>query len=75
MVKTEEDYITPKTMYFAINDNKFEQIDIYTEIFNLLVEYNENLYNYWPENIQVFPNSTRLASLRQSISPECYEIF
>ena len=45
MVKTEEDYITPKTMYFAINDNKFEQIDIYTEIFNLLVEYNENLYN------------------------------
>ena len=75
MVETEENYITPKTMYFAINDNKFEQIDIYTEIFNLLVEYNENLYNYWPQNIQVFPNSTRLASLRQSISPECYEIY
>ena len=81
IVKTEEDYIMAKTMPLNIDsdvDNYLSRIDqseIYTEIFNLLVQYNENLYNYWPKNISVFPKSTRLACFRQSISPEYYEIY
>ena len=55
--------------------SRIDQSEIYAEIFNLLVEYNENLYNYWPKNISVFPKSTRFACFRQSISPEYYEIY
>ena len=80
-IKTEDDYIMPKNMTLNVvcDVDKYlstiVQNDIYTEIFNLLVQYNEKLYNYWPENIQVFPKSTRLARIYQPISPEYYEIY
>ena len=82
-VKMHSNYISPTTMPLEVDDNEpdfeylstFTQSEIYKEIFYLLVEYNENLYNYWPKNIHIFPKSTRFAKLRQSIAPEHYQIY
>lgn len=74
------DYIQPILMpmqiYKSIDDYKIYttiyQSEIYIEIFNILVKYNEKLYRYWPKNVSPLSKSTQFSKFVQQITPENY---
>ena len=82
-IKCPQNYISPKTIPIEVDKKTIDynylsiidQSEIYAKIFNILVEYNENLYNYWPKNISVFPKHTHFSRFHMSIAPENYQVY